>query len=193
MEVRRILEVQAIRLACERRSPADLDALGRVLVATEAEIAAERPIADMDYQFHMAIFRATQNMIFVRVVNPFYLLSRTRRQAFFHDKERGRISHTQHVEIVSTIRAQDADGGAALMSNHIGRVRTILSRSECDREHVATRTEDNTIEGETEMTKKHGRTAMVGAGALCAALVAGCMMPHGAAAKEYTIAVAMKT
>lgn len=122
MEVRRILEVQAIRLACERRAHSDIEALERVLAATETEIAAGRPIADMDYQFHMTIFRATQNMIFVRMVNPFYLLSRSRRQAFFEDKRRGQISHAQHVAIVAAIRVQDADAGAELMASHIGRV-----------------------------------------------------------------------
>lgn len=130
MEVRRILEVQAIQLACERRSAADLDALERVLVATEADVAASRPIADLDYQFHMTVFHATQNMIFVRVVNPFYLLSRSRRQAFFADGERGRISHEQHVEIVSAICDADAGRGAELMAHHIGRVeRFYLDRS----------------------------------------------------------------
>lgn len=122
MEVRRLLEVQAIRLACQRRSDTDIEALDRVLAATETEIAAARPIADMDYQFHMTIFRATQNMIFVRVVNPFYLLSRSRRRSFFQDTRRGQISHAQHVAIVDAIRDQDAERGAELMANHIGRV-----------------------------------------------------------------------
>jgi DNA-binding FadR family transcriptional regulator len=122
MEVRRLLEVQAIRLACERRRETDIDALMRVLTETEAEIAAARPIADMDYRFHMTIFRATQNMIFVRVVNPFYLLSRSRRQSFFQDTRRGQISHAQHVAIVDAIREQNAERGAELMANHIGRV-----------------------------------------------------------------------
>lgn len=122
MEVRRVLEVQAIRLACARRTAEDLAALNRVLAATEAEIAAERSMADMDYQFHMSIFRATQNMIFVRVVNPFYLLSRSRRQAFFQDTERARLSQAQHTSIVDAVRDGDAEAGATLMANHIGRV-----------------------------------------------------------------------
>ena len=122
MEVRRILEVQAIRMACDRRTASDIAALGRVLARTEEEIAAGRSIADMDYQFHMTIFRATQNTIFVRVVNPFYLLSRTRRQAFFQDAARGRVSHAQHVDIVAAVQAADAQTGATLMAQHIGRV-----------------------------------------------------------------------
>jgi DNA-binding FadR family transcriptional regulator len=130
MEVRRILEVQAIRLACERRADTDLESLDGVLAATEAEIGAVRMIADLDYHFHMAIFRATQNMIFVRVVNPFYLLSRSRRDAFFQDAERARISHAQHVAIVDAIRRRDAEAGATLMANHIGRVENLyLGRS----------------------------------------------------------------
>ena len=122
MEVRRLLEVQAIRLACDRRTDADLDALDGVLVTTEAEIAARRPIAEQDYRFHMMIFRATQNTILVRVVNPFYLLSRNRRRNFFKDVVRGQTSHVQHVAIVAAIRARNADMSAELMAQHIGRV-----------------------------------------------------------------------
>lgn len=130
MEVRRMLELQAVRLACERRTDADLAVLDAILSATEASIAAGRPIDQHDYQFHMSIFRATQNDILVRVVNPFYLLSRVRRAAFFGDPARSRTSHAQHVAIVGAIRAQDQPASTELMDRHIGRVeRYFLGRA----------------------------------------------------------------
>jgi DNA-binding FadR family transcriptional regulator len=122
VEVRRILEVQAVSLACARRTDADLAALDDIIARSEQALANAQSIADLDYEFHMAIFRSTQNAVFVRMVTPFYLMSRSRRDAFFADRNNGTESHRQHVELVAIIRARDAAAAAELMENHIGRV-----------------------------------------------------------------------
>lgn len=122
MEVRRILETQAIALACARRTDADLDHLRRILDETEAALAAGESMAELDYDFHMAVFRAAQNDIFTRVVTPFYLMSRRRREEFFRDPAHGVTSQEQHALIVSAIAARDVAAATDLMGRHIGRV-----------------------------------------------------------------------
>ncbi len=76
MEVRKILELHVIQLACERRTEAELSVLRLILNRSQAAIDAGQSIASLDYEFHMAIFHAAQNEILVRVVTPFYLMSR---------------------------------------------------------------------------------------------------------------------
>lgn len=122
VEVRRILEVQAVALACARRTDQDLKVLDGVLARSSQAIDQEQSIAGMDYEFHMAIFRSTQNAVFVRMVTPFYLMSRGRREAFFADQRHGIESHSQHVALVEAIRARDAKRASRLMEGHIGRV-----------------------------------------------------------------------
>ncbi len=122
MEVRKILELQAIALACERRTEADLAALRSILARSETALAAGQSIADLDHEFHMAIFRATQNDIFLRVVTPFYLMSRQRRNAFFAESGHGHASHGHHVALVAAIAAGDVAKATKLMDSHIGRV-----------------------------------------------------------------------
>jgi DNA-binding FadR family transcriptional regulator len=122
MEVRKILELQAVSLACERRTEQDLKALRAILARSEATLAAQGSIAELDHEFHMAIFRATQNDIFLRVVTPFYLMAHQRRTNFFADPANGLTSHAQHVELVRAIEARDAALASELMSRHIGRV-----------------------------------------------------------------------
>lgn len=122
MEVRKILEVQAVAIACDRRSDADLASLRGILERSETALAEGTSIADLDHAFHMAIFRATQNDIFLRVVTPFYLMSRQRRNAFFADSRHARTSHGHHVALVEAIAARDAARAAELMNSHIGRV-----------------------------------------------------------------------
>jgi GntR family transcriptional regulator, transcriptional repressor for pyruvate dehydrogenase complex len=122
VEVRRIIEVQAIRLACERRTDADLTQL-KSANAEFLEACAKPTIAsDMDYQFHIAIFRATQNDILVRLVTPFYFISQVRRERFFADAERCKISQAQHAEMVKAIERRDSERAEKLMAAHIGRV-----------------------------------------------------------------------
>lgn len=122
VEVRRILEVQAIALACARRTDEDLKVLDDILARSRDAIGQGRSIAALDYEFHMAIFRSTQNAVFVRMVTPFYLMSRGRREAFFADLRHGTDSHGQHVTLVEAVRARDAERAAHLMESHIGRV-----------------------------------------------------------------------
>ncbi|MFA7669754.1 MAG: FadR/GntR family transcriptional regulator [Burkholderiaceae bacterium] len=130
LEVRRILEIQAVGLACTRRTDEDLAALQDIVDRFDAALLVPHAeIAVFDYEFHMAIFRATHNVVLMQVVNPFYVMSAHRRQRFFSDTERSRVSNQQHRKILECIRAQDTAGAQRLMADHIGRVES-LARSE---------------------------------------------------------------
>lgn len=120
-EVRRIIEVQAIVLACSRRDRSDLHVLRSSLADFGEAIGSER-VASLDYEFHMSIFRATHNNILVRLVTPFYMMAKNRRAVFFADIDRCKASHSQHIEMVNAIESRDADDAARIMTDHIGRV-----------------------------------------------------------------------
>ena len=119
VEMRRILELQAVGLACDRRTLADLDRLQLVLEASEAKIAAGQSIAEQDADFHVGIVLATQNDVFVRVVNSFYLLSRSRREAYFQNPKQCQKSHAQHLSLFRTIQQQDCNGALAQLQAHL--------------------------------------------------------------------------
>jgi DNA-binding FadR family transcriptional regulator len=78
--------------------------------------------ADHDYAFHMSIFHATHNNVLVRVVTPFYIMSRARRSAFFSEDAKSRISQEHHRSMAKAIAERDTDRASAVMSSHIGRV-----------------------------------------------------------------------
>ncbi len=122
MEVRKILELHVIQLACERRTEADLSTLKLILNRSQATIDTEKSIASLDYEFHMAIFHAAQNDVLVRVVTPFYLMSQQRRDDYFSDTKRCAGSHDQHVAIVKAIDDRDIAKAIDLMNAHIGQV-----------------------------------------------------------------------
>jgi len=122
LEVRRIIEVQAIGLACERREDVDLERLRKTLARFRDDDSFANDAPQYDHDFHMDIFRATHNDILVRLVAPFYIMSKARRIVYFKDRDRRRVSHEQHLQLLGSIEKRDKKAAMEQMSAHIGRV-----------------------------------------------------------------------
>ena len=119
VELRGVLEGEAMRLACMRRTQADLDQLTQILSASEAAIARGETLAELDAEFHKAIVAATQNHVMQRFINVFYLMSRKRRELYFHDPKQSKRSHAQHLQLFDAIAARDVDRGQQLLHRHL--------------------------------------------------------------------------
>lgn len=119
VELRRILEMQAVRLAAQRRHAEDIDQLDLILTAGERAIAAGENLADNDASFHLAMVEATGNHVFLRVVNAFYLMSRNRRRHYFADGTRAPHSQLQHRAMRDAVEAGDPDRAEAAMGSHL--------------------------------------------------------------------------
>ncbi|HEY8609712.1 MAG TPA: FadR/GntR family transcriptional regulator [Roseomonas sp.] len=119
VELRRILEMQAMRLAAERRHADDIAHLDAILADTDRAIAAGENPADHDAAFHLAMVEATGNHVFLRVVNAFYLMSRNRRRAYFADGTRAPFSQAQHRAMRDAVEAGDPDRAEAAMGSHL--------------------------------------------------------------------------
>lgn len=131
MEVRNLLEMEAVELACSRRTLADLARLEDVVARTAARLKEKRSIIDLDEAFHLGIVAASHNPVFVQIVHAFYRLSMLRRGVYFSNLRRCRRSHREHQAILAAIRAQDVDAARLAMHSHIheGFWRSIVGRS----------------------------------------------------------------
>ncbi len=85
VELRSVLESEAMRLACLRRTQVDLDSLQQILRDSAAAIARGESFAELDAQFHKAIVAATKNDVLLRFINVFYRMSRKRREIYFDE------------------------------------------------------------------------------------------------------------
>lgn len=119
IEMRRILEVQGTELAGQRRKDDDLARIDAALDAGRRAVAANENFAACDAEFHLAVAAATRNSVMRRVVNSFYLLSRTRRWHYFADGRRAPEAQRQHEAMAAAIRAGDAAAAAGLMRAHL--------------------------------------------------------------------------
>lgn len=119
VEMRRIHEVEAIKLACARRTSANIDRMREILDAADAAIGDAAAIAEHDRMFHTEIIRATQNDIFVRIVDIFYLMTAHRRTVYFADPARQRRSSEEHRRMFEAIVSGDGQAAAELITSHL--------------------------------------------------------------------------
>lgn len=130
VEVRKIVEVQAIQLACARRTEDNLEQIDSILQSFENSPDFGTKAPHYDYEFHLEILRSTGNDILVRLLTPFYIMSEQRRKEFFSDPARCVISHGQHVKMAQAIKDRDPATAAVLMEAHIGRVDAYFNAGE---------------------------------------------------------------
>ncbi|HVR49518.1 MAG TPA: FadR/GntR family transcriptional regulator [Pseudorhodoferax sp.] len=113
-EFRSMLELQAVALACQRRTEADLARIDAVLRSCDERLAAGLSLAEQDADFHLALCTASGNKLIQRAAHSFWLASRARRERYFADPVNARRSHAQHqalreaVALGDVARAQDA-------------------------------------------------------------------------------------
>jgi DNA-binding FadR family transcriptional regulator len=119
VEVRRIQELEAIRLACRRHQPENIAALRDCLTDCKAAIEAGTTIAALDRVFHCEIVKATQNMVLLRLVNIFYLMTERRREYYFRDSDRRIQSDAEHREIFEAVVDRDEQRAVRLLDAHL--------------------------------------------------------------------------
>lgn len=116
--LRRILEVEAARLALGRLTPADLEELHRLLELGIAALgegdAAE--LATLNADFHAVITRVADNAMLSEVLG----LLKRRLTWYFAPVAtvRGRDSWDEHARILAALEAGDADQVATLVRDH---------------------------------------------------------------------------
>ena len=118
-EVRRILEVQAVKLACDNRTAENIENMRNILKETKKLLEKQKSIQKEDEEFHMAIVSATKNRILVRIVKSFYELSRARREIYFSDHERSKRAYEDHTGILESIEARRASDAGKRMTQHL--------------------------------------------------------------------------
>jgi len=118
-EARIICEEQAFRLACRRRTEADLGRLHALLETYAGLVAAGSNLADEDVEFHLAVVASSQNRVLVRTLTPLMLMSaRWRRRYFASDAVRQR-SLADHRAFVAAIEARDEAAATTLVHRHV--------------------------------------------------------------------------
>ena len=130
-EVRFVLEAEAARLAAQRRSHHQMDAIEHALEALRTALLSNAPAHDEDWVLHRAIAEATANAAFLPVFDHLQdAVMRILRAGVDISRSRApeviKAMMDEHDAIVEAIRAQDADGAALAMRWHLSQGRKRL-------------------------------------------------------------------
>lgn len=118
-EARILCEEQAFRLACQRRTDADLARLHQLLDTYAALVAKGSNLADEDVAFHLAVVAASQNRVLVRTLTPLMLMSTGWRRRYFASADIRQRSLDDHRAFVAAIAARDEARASLLVHRHV--------------------------------------------------------------------------
>ncbi|WP_248305286.1 FCD domain-containing protein [Devosia sp. 1566] len=122
MEARIAIERQAIRLACSRATPADLQALRQALQRIEETVDDPLIGGEADFAFHAALIAAAHSPTLASLHAAIALLLRRS-----HFQRRARITDQagievylieHHRDLLAAVVARDADGADRLLMHH---------------------------------------------------------------------------
>jgi GntR family transcriptional repressor for pyruvate dehydrogenase complex len=126
-EVRRLLEVEIVGLAAERRTADDLAKLESIVDAM-AEIQADREqFAENDVAFHVALAEATHNELFVVLLDSLADVMLKVRQTGFEAPGAPAHAMTYHRRIFEQVRDENVAEARHVMAEHLDMSEKIFS------------------------------------------------------------------
>lgn len=121
-ELRKSLEVAAVRLSVERAKEADIDALIAFLDTTGPDPGARTPVelVELDEHFHEGLMVMSGNAEMLRVLRNINARIRFVRWTDMTSANRAK-SQQQHRAVLDLLKARDGEGAATLLADHIDR------------------------------------------------------------------------
>ena len=129
LELRIGIETEAASLAAQRRNADNLRQMRSALDAVAAAVEQGRDAVGPDFQFHLEIARATQNVHFAELMSSLgtMIIPRARLSGApeMSDEQRQylRRVNAEHESIFDAIRNQDGDAARAAMRTHLANSR----------------------------------------------------------------------
>jgi len=119
MEMRKILEIDAVRLACSRATEKHFEEMEKILEAAWQRVEQGEIPTEEDYLFHRVICRSSRNSILHRIWAPVVEYSENVRTDSLSREGRARAALVEHREIMEAIRNGDEMKAVECMKQHL--------------------------------------------------------------------------
>jgi GntR family transcriptional repressor for pyruvate dehydrogenase complex len=123
IEARYYLELDAIKLAAERRTGADLEAIEQAMLDYEAKTNAGLDAVEEDMLFHIMIARASNNSVIESMI---LILIPDLIKTIIENKicgdNRGKTAMQEHRAIFEALKSGDIDGAENAMAQHLDEI-----------------------------------------------------------------------
>ncbi|WP_072801590.1 FadR/GntR family transcriptional regulator [Rhodococcoides yunnanense] len=127
-EARRILELQCIELAAERRTTLDLHAIRTPVELSRDPALTWGEFLDLDIDFHTAITRAARNRILELAMTSIHLSRPATNTVFLEHLERERVID-QHSDIYDAIASGDVTAALRAFTTHVDYLDAVRDRA----------------------------------------------------------------
>jgi GntR family transcriptional repressor for pyruvate dehydrogenase complex len=117
-EVRQMLELRILELACERATEEDLAEIEKAFASIETATNNEEA-AEADSNFHLAIAQATHNLLLVTLLESVNATISTVRKESLQRPGRKAEAQKQHRKVLEQLLARNTAGAVAAMTHHI--------------------------------------------------------------------------
>jgi DNA-binding GntR family transcriptional regulator len=119
-EVRVVLEAHAARLAAERATAGDREAIVALLaVLEEGETTDQRVLMRLDQEVHRRVYRAARNSFLESTLERYFNLSLRLWFLVLHREVRLREAVGEHIELLRAVLAGDGAGAESIMNRHV--------------------------------------------------------------------------
>lgn len=123
IEVRKCMESWTAYFAAQRALPEDLRRMEEIVKNMEKNMADRQPPEDLDANLHIAIARATHNIVWLHLMQSIFdAMKEFQRgvwRAVYNNQEDYSLLFRHHSAIVDAIRARDAEGAREAMMRHL--------------------------------------------------------------------------
>jgi DNA-binding FadR family transcriptional regulator len=127
-EVRESLELRTTALAAERATDAQLAAISEICERMVDVLDDPDAASRADIEFHRAIAEATDNPLFLVLVDSLGEVMLHIRRATLGDQGRGQTAVEAHRRIAVALAARDVEGAVAAMREHLSDSRDAFAR-----------------------------------------------------------------
>lgn len=133
LEVRKVLEIGAVRAAAQKRTDADLKQLSDSLEQMKGAFGNEELGEKADFAFHLAIAKASQNPLLVKLMNNvsemmIETMKETRRIWLYAEEKTAERIYKEHQQIYEAILSQHAEDAQHFMMSHLDNVEHVLMK-----------------------------------------------------------------
>lgn len=133
LEVRKVLEIGAVRAAAQKRTDVDLKQLSDSLEQMKGAFGNEELGEKADFAFHLAIAKASQNPLLVKLMNNvsemmIETMKETRRIWLYAEEKTAERIYKEHQQIYEAILSQHAEDAQHFMMSHLDNVEHVLMK-----------------------------------------------------------------
>jgi GntR family transcriptional repressor for pyruvate dehydrogenase complex len=117
LEARETLEPKIAELASQRATAENIEKMEQVLLKMKEKLKYPDEMVEADSSFHLALAEATQNFVFVSMMEANLNMNRQVRKQTLNSKERYEQSLDEHRAILEAVKAKDVK--KAIEATHI--------------------------------------------------------------------------